>query len=138
MESADSSLLCLIDFSVSLPYMSKPLPKSQIKLSKDFNGNLAFSSKEQMMGLRKLLIILTQNIYLAPSRKDDIISTLYLLIYLQEGTLPWSGLKQDNELDDTFKKVRDIKKRFHSSLFSNGNCKNTLFYCVLDIVFIFN
>jgi hypothetical protein len=28
-------------------------------------------------------------IVVAPSRKDDLISALYLLIYLKEGVLPW-------------------------------------------------
>ena len=71
----------------------------------EFNGNLAFSSKDQMYGKGKC-----SSSHLIPrvdpSFKDDLISLMYLLIFLQESTLPWSYLNAQGKANDNFQKVR--------------------------------
>lgn len=47
-----------------------------------------------------------------PSRKDDLVSIMYVLIFLSEGSLPWSHIKESDNIE-TFKKVREQKKLLH-------------------------
>ncbi|CDW75774.1 ck1 family protein kinase [Stylonychia lemnae] len=106
---AQSSILHLIDFGVSAKYKEK-IFQSNTSLKRDFFGNFAFSSRQQMLGL-------------APSRKDDIISVLYLLLYLKEGRLPWSDIESQGNLQKTFKMIQKQKCSFHLYLSNKDhNC----------------
>lgn len=49
-----------------------------------------------MLLKNNVLILNNFNYYIELSRRDDIISLIYLLIYLYEGTLPWISLKGVN------------------------------------------
>eukprot|EP00347_Sterkiella_histriomuscorum_P002365 403368437 len=99
-ENAKSSILTLIDFSSSQRFKDKHgrhFPQQKIS---SFNGNLAFSSLYQMMGL-------------SPSRRDDILSRLYLLLFLKEGSLPWLTINLNKDRRLAFKQVKYEKKAFH-------------------------
>ncbi len=52
---------------------------------------------------------------LEPSRKDDMISLMYLLIYLKKGTLPWTYLLQ-NEIKVAYKEIQKSKLSYHKKL----------------------
>jgi hypothetical protein len=52
----------------------------------------------------------------APSRRDDMISLLYLLLHLKDGMLPWGSTPNCGNLREKFIKIRAIKKEFHSYL----------------------
>ena len=73
----ESSLhhLKLIDFGLATPYLESD--GNHIEPGKsEFKGNLAFSSKNTFMGMTL-------------SRRDDLYSLMYLLIYLSCGKLPF-------------------------------------------------
>ncbi|CDW90547.1 ck1 family protein kinase [Stylonychia lemnae] len=111
-EDCGSSLVCLIDFGISLslqeaaPNQEPALDNSNDKQKQRrrlFNGNIAFSSANQMLGKQI-------------QRADDIVSILYLMIYLSEGRLPWSNQKITNNQYDSFRKVRQIKQQMQAYL----------------------
>ncbi|CDW73648.1 ck1 family protein kinase [Stylonychia lemnae] len=102
-EDCGSSLVCLIDFGISLslqeaaPNQEPALDNSNDKQKQRrrlFNGNIAFSSANQMLGKQI-------------QRADDIVSILYLMIYLSEGRLPWSNQKITNNQYDSFRKLKE-------------------------------
>lgn len=52
--SAKSSIVCLIDFSASQLYLDHQSGKHfNMKITNEFNGNFAYSSKNQMLGMCK-------------------------------------------------------------------------------------
>ena len=44
-----------------------------------------------------------------PARRDDLISMIYVLIYLMKGSLPWQGVPYTNKREKV-KKIHEIKK----------------------------
>ncbi len=89
LSEAESSLICLIDYSVSVRYLDELGFHKDDLPSKEFNGNLTYASLYQMENKGTLNFRLVT--YIGHSRRDDLISSLYLLIYLLEGSLPWSS-----------------------------------------------
>ncbi|CAG9334343.1 unnamed protein product [Blepharisma stoltei] len=75
----------LIDFGIAKRY-ADPISKQQVPFRDDneFNGNLMFASKNVVMGC-------------TPSRRDDLESLAYTLIFLLTGTLPWSKKRKASE-----------------------------------------
>lgn len=49
------------------------------------------------------------HVYLGPSRRDDILSIIYLLIFLREGSLPWSKYLSNEQKNHSFLTVRKEK-----------------------------
>eukprot|EP00347_Sterkiella_histriomuscorum_P022938 403336582 len=136
-ENAESSLLSLIDFSVSLPFAHKQVPRSQIKLSRDFNGNLAFSSKEQMMGLRifRTLLVYTENLQLHEKPDYDYYVSEIIKVYprtLNKGidwVMDWSqtSLNWYNsfyKLKSVFKRIVDVSDMKGCKSLENGRLGN--------------
>ena len=93
----DTSVIYIIDFGFAKKYRSSRTGK-HIHYSKSsyFNGNLVFSSVYTMKGIES-------------SRRDDLESLGYMLIYLYTQQLPWSNLKSSNNLDLT-KKIYELKQ----------------------------
>ncbi|CDW86116.1 casein kinase [Stylonychia lemnae] len=95
---SESSMLYFIDMGAS-----RKINKQDQSKADYFEGNLDFSSYGQM----------SLNV---ASKQDDIISILYLLMYLQKGKLPWQlGLSKLNR-NMAFQTVKNNKKRFHQKL----------------------
>ena len=92
----DNSLIYIIDFGISKIFRSSRTGK-HIKFSKKdyFSGNLLLSSVNTMKGN-------------CPSRRDELESIGYLLIYLYSKHLPWDDIKYKNQ-NELAKKVLDIK-----------------------------
>ncbi|CDW89246.1 protein kinase domain protein [Stylonychia lemnae] len=62
-------------------------------------------------GISKALNILDKSD--KPKIQDDLISILYILIYLEKGSLPWIQNYQNCDKTQMFHKVKNIKKQFH-------------------------
>ncbi|CDW82767.1 protein kinase-like protein [Stylonychia lemnae] len=84
-KNSTKSMLYLIDFGISQTYLDKDgLNHKQMKTNEQFNGNLIFSQ----------------------SRRDDIISLGYLLLFLFNGQVPWvkkSNVPLKNQYNSIFK-----------------------------------
>ena len=93
----NNSLIYLIDFCLAKKYRSSRTGK-HVKFSKNgyFSGNLKFSSINTMKGI-------------IPSRRDDLESIGYLLIYLYKQKLPWDKMISKNKIEFT-QKIFEIKK----------------------------
>ena len=91
----DMSIIYIIDFGLSKKYRSSRTGK-HISFSKNnkFYGTLNFSSLNAMKGYQM-------------SRRDDMISIGYMLIYLIKGKLPWSILEKGKL--ERFQKILSIK-----------------------------
>lgn len=71
--------ICLCDFGLSSPYLIRSgTSVEHIPYKTDIScvGNMRFMSKHVHRGIQ-------------PSRRDDIYSLIYVIIYLPKGTLPW-------------------------------------------------
>jgi hypothetical protein len=81
----NTSLLYLIDFGLSMPYVTKTkegtLEHAKPTFIEEFTGNFMFNSMNSCRGFNK-------------SRRDDIESALYLIIFLlNNNSLPWSNVR---------------------------------------------
>ena len=93
----DPEIIYLIDFGLSKKYQSSVTGK-HIKYNKvkKFTGTPLFGSVNALMCMEQ-------------SRKDDLESIGYMLIYFMKGRLPWQGLKVDNKRIN-YLKIGQIKK----------------------------
>ena len=93
---SDPHILYLIDFGLSKKYQSTKTGR-HIKITdlKKFIGSIIFSSVNSLR-LRE------------QSRRDDLESIGYMLIYLMRGNLPWQQVKVDNKKDN-YLKVAQMK-----------------------------
>ena len=81
------NLIYLIDFGLAKRYRDpKTLQHMQLREGRALTGTARYASINTHMGIE-------------PSRRDDIESIFYVLVYLHKGILPWQGLggttKQD-------------------------------------------
>ena len=93
----DPQIIYLIDFGLSKKYQSSVTGK-HIKYTKvkKFIGTPLFGSVNALKCMEQ-------------SRKDDLESIGYMLIYFMKGRLPWQGLKVDNKRIN-YLKIGQIKK----------------------------
>jgi len=93
----DPHIIYLIDFGLSKKYQSSTTGK-HIKYTKlkKFIGTPLFGSVNALMCMEQ-------------SRKDDLESIGYMLIYFMKGRLPWQGLKVDNKRIN-YLKIGQMKK----------------------------
>lgn len=88
--------LVLIDFGLATMFRAKDGSHIQKSRSKKFEGNIIFSSLNQMN-------------FMAASRRDDLIGLCYMLVYLlKRGNVQFSGIKYNEQLQ-AFKFVKVAK-----------------------------
>lgn len=80
------------------------------------NKHIKFEKNKSRCGTIRFMSINCHNRYLL-SRRDDLISLSYSLIYLNLRSLPWKNIKLDNnESDDIHKKVKSSKIKFDENI----------------------
>ena len=97
MRSVESSFIHLIDFGISKYYI---VNGAHIKRKKKrfFSGNIVFASKNAFKGLEL-------------TRRDDLISLCYLLIYFLKGSAKWVEKPHDVERKLLYKKIGQAKNK---------------------------
>ena len=93
-----SKFLYLIDFGLSKKFRSSTTHKHyEFEQGKSLIGNARFSSINALQGVSQ-------------SRRDDLESLGYVLIFLILGKLPWQGLSSQNK-EEKFFKILEKKKK---------------------------
>lgn len=69
--------LFLIDFGLAKSYIQKNGNHISFETNKPFKGTVRFSSLESMKGYEQ-------------SRRDDLVSIVYMMIFMLKGSLPWT------------------------------------------------
>lgn len=97
--SKNSNEVFLIDYGLSTMYVANGVHKMQNLKKKNFKGTLMFASRNSHFGLTN-------------SRRDDLESLGYTLVYLYKGYLPWSRCEK-NVL--AVRSLGQLKKKCYSN-----------------------
>jgi len=95
MENQTINKLYLIDFGLSRYYIDQERNHIPIQYGKKMIGNIRFASLNIHNGIE-------------PSRRDDLISLGYILIFCLKGSLPWQKIdsKTKEERNDIIKTIK--------------------------------
>ena len=84
----DKEIIYIIDFGLAKKYMSSKTRKhAKFVINKKWSGTSRFASANSLRGV-------------AQSRRDDLESLCYLLLYLMKGNLPWDNVYGINENEE--------------------------------------
>ena len=93
----NNNLLYLIDFGLAKKYRDEKSNKHfEMKKGKKLIGTARFASINAMEGISQ-------------SRRDDLESVIYVLIYLFKGKLPWQNFLIKNK-EERYYKIKEMKK----------------------------
>ena len=93
----DSSTIYIIDFGLSRKYRSSRTGKHiEYFINKKVPGTIRYLSLNASLGIEQ-------------TRRDDLESIAYMLIYLGKGSLPWNHIKVKNEIELSVKTYK-LKK----------------------------
>ena len=99
----DTSLIYLIDFGLAKKYMSGRTGKHvKFIINKNWSGTSRFASANSLRGV-------------VQSRRDDLESLCYILLYFMKGNLPWDNVFGCSENEDNFL-IYKIKKHMKPEL----------------------
>lgn len=79
--------IVLIDFGLSNKFMNQFLTHIPFTSTKKIIGTPLFASTNAVVGKGNIMVKV-----LEISRRDDIESMVYIIIYCLKGTLPWKGM----------------------------------------------
>ena len=102
----DPNMLYIIDFGLSKKYRSKKGKHIKFAITNNITGTPRYCSINALRGAEQ-------------SRKDDLESLFYVIIYFFRGDVPWQNLKIKSR-NERFKKINEIKKKVNYNLL----CKN--------------
>ncbi len=110
----NSHFVYLIDYGLAKRYKD---PKTgmhiKYKDGKSLTGTARYASVFTLMGIEQ-------------SRRDDLESIAYSLIYLFRGELPWQGLKAKSKTDK-YTKILEMKKYMRLEVLCTGIHSNIFF-----------
>jgi serine/threonine protein kinase len=86
----------LIDFGLSRYYINEKGMHKEIVYNKKLIGTAKYASLNVLNGFEA-------------SRRDDLLSLGYVLIYCLKGTLPWQNIEEDNK-EIKYEKIKELKK----------------------------
>ena len=96
----------LLDFGLAKKYRTDNLEHNEMKTKKKLTGTARYASINALSGYEQ-------------SRRDDLESIAYIIIYFLRGNLPWQGLKVNNK-DDRYKKICEKKRNTSSKKLCEG------------------
>ena len=83
-----NSIIYIIDFGLAKQYRSRKTGKHvKYTINKKWSGTSRFASANTLRGVE-------------PSRRDDLESFCYLLLYLMKGSLPWDQINEESEINE--------------------------------------
>ena len=94
-QGLNEKILYVIDFGLSKPYLK-------------FGDHIELRKNRKMVGTPRYASLNVHEGY-EPSRRDDLISIGYMLIYLFKGNLPWQG-QHGNTKQEKYRKIALIKR----------------------------
>ena len=84
----NKSIIYIIDFGLAKQYKSKKTGKHvKYVINKKWSGTSRFASANTLRGVE-------------PSRRDDLESFCYLMLYLMKGSLPWDNINEETEINE--------------------------------------
>lgn len=90
------SKIHLIDFGLSKYYINEKGIHKEITYNKKLTGTAKYASLNVLEGIE-------------PSRRDDLLSLGYVLIYCLRGSLPWENIEGENK-EIKYEKIKQTKK----------------------------
>ena len=111
-KNTSKNILYAVDFGLACRYLDDKSNHIEMKTGKNIVGTSRYVSINIHEGR-------------SASRRDDLESLAYMLVYLLEGELPWQGIHEDN-MEDKNNKIIELKK---TSL-----CCNDMNYMVGEII----
>ena len=84
----NNKTIYIIDFGLAKQYRSRKTGKHvKYTINKKWSGTSRFASANTLRGVE-------------PSRRDDLESFCYLLLYLMKGSLPWDQINEESEINE--------------------------------------
>ena len=103
----NQNVIYAIDFGISERYIDQKTGKHiEYADGKSLTGTARYVSRNVHKGIE-------------PTRRDDMESIAYMLIYLLKGNLPWAGIKCETK-EEKYKKIYEKKKQISSDILCSG------------------
>jgi serine/threonine protein kinase len=95
----DPNMLYIIDFGLAKKYRSKKGKHIKFSITNNIIGTPRYCSYNALRGAEQ-------------SRRDDLESLFYVLLYFFRGSVPWQNLKIKSR-NERFKRINEIKKKIN-------------------------